>query len=613
MQLGLKPRWMCVLLLTAVSFCLDGAAAQVRPDKGGVAHADAGTSVRIDHLGRSNPGTPADHLNPEAGSGYHEKQEVRARNFMLSTANPLATKAGYQILEQGGSAIDAAIAAQMVLNLVEPQSSGIGGGAFILYYDKAQNTLTSYDGRETAPAGASPDRFMRNGDSMPFWATVNSGLSVGVPGLLAALEMAHQQQGILPWADLFQPAIQLAERGFKVSPRLHHLLTQGYGLGDQKAAAEFFLDSQGEPWPVGHVLKNPNFAQTLREIAASGAHAFYTGSIARDIVAAVRNHSVPGDLSLSDLADYQAKQREPVCGDYHAYRVCGMGPPSAGGIGVIQMLGILQHFPMKDLAPTSAQAIHYFSEAGRLAYADRDYYVADPAFIDFPAQALIAPSYLEARARQIRPERTMGRAEPGNPAPEYPVFGRDNALEIPSTTHISAVDAHGNVVSMTSSIESAFGSKILVRGFLLNNQLTDFSHTSVDEDDNLIANRVQPGKRPRSTMAPTVVFKDGEPFLAVGSPGGSAIINYVAKTLMGVLAWGLDIQEAISLPNFGSRNRQTELEQGRGLERAADALRSMGHSIRFSEYPSGIQGVVIKDGWLRGGADPRREGSAQGG
>ena len=560
----------------------------------------------------TGPGLQPEDFNPEAGSGFAAKQLVRARQYMVSTANPVATEAGYRVLSQGGSAMDAVIAAQLVLGLTEPQSSGVGGGAFALHYDNQTKSLTTFDGRETAPAAARSDRFMHHGRPLSYGASVNSGLSVGVPGVPRMLELAHRKHGKLPWKKLFEPAIEAAEQGFKVSPRMHALVSRSPALANQKAAAAYFFDRQGKPWPVGHVLKNPEFALVLRELAEHGADAFYEGDIARDIVAAVQSHSSPGDLTLSDMAGYTAKLRDPLCGPYRAYVVCGMAPPSSGGVSVLQILGILQSFPMHGFAPNSLEAVHYFSEAGRLAYADRDHYVADPDFNYVPAQALIDPVYLKARASLVSPDRSMKKAPPGDPVSRLRRAGQSAALELPSTTHIVAVDADGNVVSMTSSIESAFGSKIFVRGFLLNNQLTDFSYRPIDENNQLVANRVEGGKRARSTMAPTLVFRNGKPYMAIGSPGGSAIVNYVAKTLVGVIDWNLDIQQAIALPNFGSRNRETELELGTELQGLTEPLRRMGHDVELREFPSGLQGIVIDEHGLSGGADPRREGAAKG-
>jgi len=559
----------------------------------------------------AQPAVPAAHesLNPEAASGYTARQAVTAQRFMVATANPLATQAGYHILQAGGSAVDAAIAAQLVLGLTEPQSSGIGGGGFMVHYAAQSRELRVYDARETAPAAARPDRFMRDGKPLPFRQAVNNGMSVGTPGLLRGLELAHRQQGRLPWRSLFEPAIALATQGFEVSPRLHALLADARAeLAAQPAAARYFYAPDGQPWPVGHVLKNPQYAEVLRRVADKGADAFYHGEIAHDIVAAVRAHATPGDLSVADLAAYRPRVREAVCGEYRAYRLCGPPPPSSGPLAVLQMLGILQHFPMGRLGPDSVEAVHYFAEAGRLAFADRGFYVADPAFAKVPVGAMLEPQYLARRAALIRPDRAMGTALPGDPAGLLARRARDDALEVPSTSHLVVVDAQGNVLSMTNSIESAFGSKIFVRGFLLNNELTDFSLSFKDPEGRLVANRVQPGKRPRSSMAPMIVFRDGKPYMAVGSPGGSAIINYVAKTLVGVLDWKLDIQQAISLPNMGSRNQATEVERGTALENMLPALRGMGHEVKAVDFPSGIQGIVIGGGRLMGGADPRREG-----
>ena len=541
---------------------------------------------------------------------------------MIATANPHASQAGLEILRAGGSALDAAIAAQLVLNLVEPQSSGIGGGAFLLYWDAAARRIWAYDGREVAPAAARPERFLgADGKPIPFAAAVSSGLSVGVPGLLRMLELAHARHGKLAWARLFEPAIRLATEGFPVSPRLHRLISVDPLLLSSEAARAYFFTAAGEPLPVGHVLRNPPLAEVLRRVAAGGADAFYRGEIAGDIVAAVAGHARPGDLTEKDLAGYRALVREPLCGRYRAHRICGMPPPSSGGIGVLAILGVLEQFPMRDLRPGSATAVHLFAEAGRLAYADRDHYVADPAFIAVPSAGLVAPEYLRGRAGLVRPERSMQRASPGSPAGAGARLGADATLEAEGTSHLSVVDAAGNALSMTSTIEAQFGSRILVRGFLLNNQLTDFS-LAPEANGRPAANRVEPGKRPRSSMAPTLVFAPGGgnagPVLrmTLGSPGGSAILNYVAKTLVGVIDWKLDIQQAISAPNMGSRNRATELEKGTALEEVAAALQAMAHPVAATELTSGVQGIVVGPQGphftLTGGADPRREGAVLG-
>ncbi|OZI77786.1 gamma-glutamyltransferase [Bordetella genomosp. 12] len=549
-------------------------------------------------------------VNPEAGSGYQPKSLAVAGHYMIATANPLASRAGEAILARGGSAVDAVIAAQLVLNLTEPQSSGIGGGAFMLHYNAASHELVTYDSRETAPAAARADRFLQAGKPIPFEQAVNNGRAVATPGLLRGLALAHADQGRLPWAELFAPAIALAEEGFAVSPRLHTLIQETPQLAAQPAAAAYFLDGQGRPWPVGHVLRNPEFARLLRRVAAEGPDAFYTGEVARDIVAAVRTHAQPGDLSEADLAGYQALRREPVCGRYRGYRLCGPPPPSSGPLAVLQILGQLE--PYRLDGAQSLRTVHYFAESGRLAFADRDFYVADPQFVPVPVAAMLDPAYLRQRAALIRPDRSMGHALPGDPAGMRQARGQDDAFEVPSTTHLVAVDAQGDVVSMTSTIESAFGSKIFVHGFLLNNEMTDFSSSWHDAQGRLIANRIEPGKRPRSAMSPMIVFQSGKPWLALGSPGGSAIINYVAKTLVGVIDGGLDIQRAIALPNMGSRNRATELEQGSTLQALAPGLRALGHKVEMVEFPSGVQGIMMTPGRLEGGADPRREGVALG-
>ncbi|AHV93523.1 gamma-glutamyltransferase [Bordetella holmesii] len=549
-------------------------------------------------------------VNPEGASGYQAKSLAIAHTYMIATANPLASQAGEAMLARGGSAVDAVIAAQLVLNLTEPQSSGIGGGAFMLHYDAATHELIAYDSRETAPAAAQADRFLREGKPIPFAEAVNNGRAVATPGLLRGLALAHADKGRLPWPDLFAPAIALAEQGFAVSPRLHTLIQSSPQLAAQPAAAAYFLDEQGQAWPEGHVMRNPAFARLLRRIAAEGPDAFYTGEVAHDIVAAVRSHPQPGDLSEADLAGYEAVRREPICGRYRGYRLCGPPPPSSGPLAVLQILGQLQ--PYRLQGAQSLRTVHYFAESGRLAFADRDVYVADPQFVPVPTAAMLDPEYLRQRAALIRADRSMRHALPGDPEGLRQARAQDDAFEVPSTSHLVAVDDHGDIVSMTSTIESAFGSKIFVHGFLLNNEMTDFSSSWRDAQGRLVANRIEGGKRPRSSMAPMIVFRSGKPWLALGSPGGSAIINYVAKTLVGVIDGGLDIQAAIALPNMGSRNQATELEQGSALQALAPGLRALGHKVEMVEFTSGVQGIMIEPGRLAGGADPRREGVALG-
>lgn len=551
------------------------------------------------------------HLNPEVASGFEQRSLATAQHYMISAANPIAAQAGADILAAGGSAADAVIATQLVLNVVEPQSSGIGGGGFLISYEASSGTVRAYDGRETAPAVVRPEGFASVDSADSFWGIVNSGRSVGTPGLVRMLADLHERQGRLPWGQLFEPAIGVADNGFKVSPRLHKLLSENDALREQAAAEAYFFDESGQPWPVGHVLKNPALAQVYRTLAFEGPDAFYTGWIAERMVDAVQSHAVPGTLSLDDLRDYQALQRDPLCMPYKLYTLCGMPPPSAGPLAVMQIMGILAHTPVAEYAPDSAMAVHYFSEAGRLAFADREAYVADPDFADVPTQALLDPDYLQRRAALIRSDRSMGVASPGK-LPGMVVPQESGALELPSTTHLVAADPWGNVVSMTTSIESAFGSKIFVEGFLLNNQLTDFTLGAGSVDDGPSVNRVEPLKRPRSSMAPMLVLHDGQPFMAIGSPGGSAIINYVAKAILGVLDWNLDIQQAIDLPNYGSRNQDTELEAGSSVAGLADALRELGHTVRLADFPSGLHGLVITVEGIEGGADPRREGRALG-
>ena len=550
---------------------------------------------------------------PEGPSGVTPKRAVQSKREMVATANPIATAVGYRILRQGGTAVDATIAMQMVLNLVEPQSSGIGGGAFMLAHDARSHLLSAYDGRETAPAAATPERFLdADGKPQRFFDAVVGGKSVGVPGTLRMLALAHRRHGKLRWADLFEPAIHLAETGFAVSPRLHAAIV-GEKTFAQARARAYFSRADGKPLEVGDILKNPPFAATLRRIANEGADAFYVGALAADIVQTANSYVAnPGDLTEADLASYKAKARTPICGVYRHYTVCGMPPPSAGGVTLLELLGLLDRFDLAATGVESLQSVHLFSEAGRLAFADRDQYLADPDFVAIP-EGLTDLDYLRRRSMLIQPNVSIGHASPGLPDVNFPLeriaYGSGNALEFPSTSHLSVVDRDGNAVAMTTTIENAFGSTLMTKGgFLLNNQLTDFSFVPVVEGK-LVANRVEAGKRPRSAMAPTIVYDaQGQVLMIVGSPGGGAIINYVAKTLIGVLDWHLDPQAAIDLPNIGSRNGPTELESGTRVELLANPLRAMGHDVRISAQTSGVQAIVrTRDGWI-GGADSRREG-----
>ncbi len=526
---------------------------------------------------------------------------------MVAAANPLAAEAGMEMLRQGGSAVDAAIATALVLSLVEPQSSGIGGGAFLMHYDAGSRRVAAYDGRETAPGEADEALFLKaDGEPMKFWDAVVGGRSVGTPGLLRMLELAHEEHGRLPWADLFAPAIQLAEEGFEISPRLHGLVAGDKYLKRYPATAAYFYDDAGNARAVGSLRKNQAFADTLKAVAEGGADVFYRGEIALDIVNQVRSaDGNPGLLSYSDLANYRAKKRKPLCAPYRQWRVCGMPPPTSGGVAVLQILKLLEPFDLPSLEPASAEAVHLVAEAGRLAFADRNRFLADSDFVKVPLDALLDPQYLEDRSGLISTERSLGKAEPGFTMQQA---HSPQQLNPPSTSHLSVVDKDGNAVSMTASIESAFGARLMAGGFLLNNELTDFSFRPA-VDGLPVANRVQPGKRPRSSMSPTLVLdRDGRFVMAIGSPGGSRIIGYTAKAIIATLDWNLTMQEAITLPNFVNRNGATDLEAGSDLEGLEAPLKALGHEVRVRNLTSGLHGIRRVDGALQGGADPRREG-----
>ncbi len=576
---------------------------------------------------------------PESASGYTEKPGWAARKFAVAAANPLATDAGYQVLKAGGSATDAAIAVQMVLTLVEPQNSGIGGGAFLLHFNG--KAVDAFDGRETAPAAADETLLLtKDGKPLAFYDAVVGGRAVGTPGTVAMLEMAHRQHGRLPWATLFEPAITLASQGFKVSPRLNSLLAAEQHLKKDPVARAYFYKADGTAHDVGYLLKNPALAEVLKKIAARGSTALHQGEVAQAIVDKVRNHtSNPGKLSLADLSGYKAVQRAPLCHDYRAsardFRVCGFPPPSSGAIAVGQILGLLNQtqaagLPLENGLP-SAEWLHLYTEASRLAFADRAQYVADPDFVQPPAgnwMSLLAPAYLAERATLIAQAPnapSMKTAQPGLPGevktsyapmPDQPELG---------TSHISIVDAYGNAIAMTTTIEDGFGSRQMVNvdpalagGFLLNNELSDFSFAPADTKGRPIANRVQPGKRPRSSMSPTLVFDKGTGALVMsgGSPGGALIIHYTAKTLYGVLNWAMLPQQAINLPNFASLNGPTLLEERRFPATTVDALNARGHAVREVNMTSGLQAITRGQAhgvpmWM-GGADPRREGVVMG-
>ena len=540
---------------------------------------------------------------------------VYAQNHMISTANPLAAEAGRDMLRAGGSAIDAAIAAQMVLTLVEPQSSGIGGGAFLMYFDKASGDVESYDGRETAPGSATPEMFLKaDGKPKKFYDAVVGGSAVGVPGIMRMFEAAHKKHGKLPWKDLFKPAVALADSGFAISPRLAALLAKDKYLKTIPGTKAYFYEANGSPKKAGTLLKNPDLAATLRTLAEKGADAFYTGPIAADIVRTVQN--APRNrsgMTAVDMAGYVAKQRPPVCMTYREWKVCGMGPPSSGGLTTLQILGIAEQFDLGGFVPFSARPVHLISEASALAFADRNIYIADPDFIPVPTQGMINKDYLKIRSDEISKFRAQGKRFPGMPGLSaglnYAPGEDEHGL---STTHMSIVDGGGNAVSMTSSIENAFGSRLMSGGFLLNNQLTDFSF-SPSRNGSPIANRAGPGKRPRSSMSPTLVFDKADNLvMAIGSPGGSRIIGYVAKTIIAALDWKMDMDAAIDAPNFVNRNGSTDLEKGSALESLKPLLEDMGHTVKLFGQVSGLHGVRVTKYGLEGGADKRREGVAIG-
>lgn len=594
---------------------------------------------------------PQSRATPEADSGFTPRAEVRSHKFMVATANPHASAAGKLILSKGGSALDAAIAVQMVLNVVEPQSSGIGGGAFLLHFSGDNKSLQTYDGRERAPLGVNERHFLReDGSALGFGEAVRSGRSIGVPGVIMMLFEAHKQHGKLPWADLFQPAIALCEAGFEVSPRLNKLLSSKGADFFNEEGQSLFFDKAGAPLAVGEKLKNLKLAESFRLIASQGTDGFYKGQLAQQIVDTSSQAPVMASvMKLSDLSDYRSQMREPVCAVYLSYNICGMGAPSSGGTTVAMIMKLIEPFDLGE-APNFA-AMHVVAEAEKLAFADRNFYMADPDFVSQP-RGFLAPDYLGKRRGLISTATAMEKAEAGEvPLGEKASLGKDATVELGGTSHISIIDQAGNVVSMTSSIEGAFGSGQMVGGFLLNNQLTDFSFKPADDEGKAIANRIEPGKRPRSSMAPTIAFdQQGRPKIIVGSPGGSRIILYVVKALVGHINWGMGPQEAVSLINFGSRNGPFELENMPSANLYDGDLVALGQTVKPAVMTSGTQMIVIEyakpeasvaekggdkpalpdgveaqspggtdtlllggaDTLLLGGADPRREGVVTG-
>ncbi|PRY26128.1 gamma-glutamyltranspeptidase/glutathione hydrolase [Aliiruegeria haliotis] len=555
-------------------------------------------------------------LSPEAEAAFRVKSDnksVKAEEWMVAAANPLAVQAGAKVLGDGGSAADAMVAVQAVLGLVEPQSSGLGGGAFLVWYDGETGELTTLDARETAPLGATPRLFQdAGGEPLKFWDAVVGGLSVGTPGTPKLLEEAHRRWGRANWTGLFSEAIELAETGFRVSPRLAELVD-----GDQErlqsapATAAYFMPG-GQPIRAGDRLRNPDYAATLRAIAAEGSGAFYAGEIARDIVTTVREAATPGELSAVDLALYKVIERPAVCADYRDFDICGMGPPSSGGLTVGQILGLLEGFDLAGMGPDSPNAWRLIGDASRLAFADRGRYMADSDFVPVPAEGLLAPDYLASRAALLKRGKALPEVEPGAPEWDHAqLWADDESIEFPSTSHISIIDAYGNALSMTTTIENGFGSRLMVRGFLLNNELTDFSFKS-HADGVPIANRVAPGKRPRSSMAPTIVLRDGRPRLVIGSPGGSRIIGYVAQAIIAHLDWKMGVQPALAMPHLVNRFGTYDIEEGTEAEGLATRLDEMGFKTNLRALNSGLHAIAVRPTGLAGGADPRREGIAIG-
>ena len=560
--------------------------------------------------------TATEAVAPEGATGLATEATapVTSDTWMVAAANPLAVEAGADVLRAGGSAADAMIAVQAVLGLVEPQSSGLGGGAFLVWYDAASGEITTLDGRETAPMAATPTLFQdETGAPLGFFDAVVGGLSVGTPGTPMLLEEAHRRWGTANWSGLFDAAITLADEGFPTSLRLAMLVAEdAERLATSDATAAYFLPN-GQPLQKGATLRNPAYADTLRAMAADGAAAFYSGEIAEGIVAAVRDAALPGLLSLDDLSAYQVKERDAVCAPYRGAEVCGMGPPSSGGLTVGQILGMLEPYDIAAMGPDSAEAWRLIGDASRLAFADRGRYMADSDFVPVPTAGLLNPAYLAERATLLEGDDSLPEVSAGTPPWDHAMLlADDRSIELPSTSQISIVDAAGNALSMTTTIENGFGSRVMAPGgFLLNNELTDFSFATQD-DGVPIANRVEPGKRPRSSMAPTIVLRDGAPILVVGSPGGSRIIGYVAKTIVAYMDWGMDVQAAVAMPHLVNRFGTYDVEAGTSAEGLTEPLTALGYEVNARDLNSGLHAIALDENGLSGGADPRREGIAIG-
>lgn len=538
-------------------------------------------------------------------------RDTVAAQGTVTSADPRATQAGQDILRQGGSATDAAMAMMLALTVVEPQSSGIGGGGFLVHHDGKRGTIDTIDGRETAPAAATPQRFVGpDGRALPFLLSFPGGRSVGVPGNIRLMAMAEKKWGKLPWKALFQPAIRLAEGGYTVTRPMNGAMGMTGQLWDKFPAIAAQYSANGQPLPIGTTVKNPALARTLRDIAARGPDAFYTGANAAAILAATRGSSVaPSDMTAADLTAYKAKERAAVCGTYRGYKVCGMGPPSSGATTVLQVLGMLERFDLRAMGKDSPQAWHLIGEAMQLAYADRDKYLGDPDFVSVPVAGLIDKTYLASRSALIRTDATLPAYAAGSP-PGAPNRTAALSPDVPGTTHFIAVDKAGDVVSMTSTVEGPFGSQLLANGYVLNNELTDF--TAAPEKDGMpVANRVQGGKRPLSSMAPTIVYDaKGKPVFTVGAAGGKTIIMQVAKALIAHFDWGLDARASIGLPLLFFNADGLVIEQGTPLEAMKARLEALGHRVTIGRLGLKANAAERTDtGWV-GAADPRSVGTA---
>lgn len=558
----------------------------------------------------------ADAFAPEMATGTSDKQLVKAKDWMVTAANPEATQAGAEVLARGGNAVDAMVAVQLMLGLVEPQSSGIGGGSFLVYWDSKKQRLTTYDGRETAPSAANEDLFLdKNGKPLKFYDAVVGGRSVGTPGTVKLLWDVHQKYGALDWDEVVLPIAQKAEQGFTISERLSMLIENDVDfLTRHPTTAAYFLNKDGTPKTQGTLLKNPDYAQTLRTIAEKGSDGFYKGPVATAIVNAVQKEAAsnPGKLSLADLANYQVKNRQAVCAPYKQYDVCGMGPPSSGALTLGQILMLTEPFKLNELGSNNPTSWQILADASRLAFADRGLYMADSDFFDVPVKGLLDQKYIAERSALITPNEALQKVSAGSPPAIKTVqLAQDQAIELPSTTHFNIVDSQGNVISMTSSIENVFGSRVMAAGFLLNNELTDFSFVA-NKDGKPVANRVEANKRPRSSMAPTIVMHDDKPYLAIGSPGGSRIIGYVAQSIIAHVDWGMDIQQAIDQPRMINRFGAMDVEINTPLAEYAQQFEAMGYSVNKRDLNSGLHAIRITETGLEGAADPRREGVALG-